>query len=102
LSELYNSAREAAEKKVRSLDVSCGPFDRYQVATKYDPEKLYNAVGPTEFRNLGGTSRLVAEYTIDKKVIEAAIARNEIPTAVLAVVRKAEPRYKVPPALKLP
>ena len=102
LSETYNQTLQAADKKVRGLDISCGPFDRYQVAIKYDSEKLYNAIGRTEFMKIGGVVKTVAEYVIDKKSIEAAIARNQLPQEVVDVVRKVEPRYKKPDAVVLP
>lgn len=102
VAEQYNTARQAAEQKVRGLDVSCGPFVQFQRAIKYDAEKLYNSVGRTEFLKMGGTIKTVASYDIEKKTIEAVIARNELPPEVVAVVKKEEPRYKTPDELVIP
>lgn len=102
LAEDYNTKLQAAEKVVRGKMVTCGPFDQYQTSVSYDPEKLFNALGRTGFLKIGGTVRTVSEYVIDKKSVEAAIAKQAIPEEVLETVAKVKRNYHVPDPVVLP
>lgn len=96
LSQEYNAALEAADKKVRALGVSCGPFDCYQTATSYDADKLYEELGKDEFLRVGGVIKTVTKYDVDKAKLEAHITSNSVPTEVVDVVKTVSPRYKKP------
>lgn len=96
LAKEYNSALEAADKKVRALGVSCGPFDCYQTATTYDPDKLYEELGKDEFLRVGGVIKTITQYDVDKAKLEAHITSNSVPAEVVDVVKKVSPRYKKP------
>lgn len=96
LVEAYNTTLEAAEKAVRSKQVSCGPFDLYQWQTKYHPDKLYEEVGHETFLAVGGKVELIPTYSVDKTRLDAAIAADKLPQAVVDIVRVKSPRYKKP------
>lgn len=96
LVEDHNTKLEQAEKIVRAQEVTCGPFDLYQWQTKYDAEKFYDAVGREDFLKLGGHIETVPQYSIDKKMFEAAVAQKKIPQSVINAVVEVSPRYKCP------
>jgi hypothetical protein len=73
LSERYNTALEQAEKVCRSREVGCGPIDLYQFSVKYNASALFNAVGRDQFLVLGGETKTVTEYSLDKGRFEAAV-----------------------------
>lgn len=98
----YNITREAAEKAVRTLNVSCGDFDYYQTQMKVDGGALHDALGRAHFLKVGGTIKMEAKYTMDKKKLDLAVAQGLIPSSVATAVSKEEPRYHVPDALVLP
>lgn len=95
----HNNKLEAAEKVVRAQGVSCGPFDLYQYQTKFDAEKLYDAVQREEFLRLGGKIETVPVYSVDKNIFEAKLAQGAVPKNVVDVVVKTSPRYKTPDKL---
>lgn len=101
LVEVYNSTLQSAEKAVRALGVTCGPFVRYQESTKYDPEKLYDAVGHDGFLNVGGKTKTVTVYEVDKSRLEAFISSGALPKEVVEAVRTISPRYKAPDPIKI-
>jgi len=96
LAEEYNASLEAADKACRSAKISCGPFVLYQTSTKYNVEKLYEELGRERFLEVGGSTKTVTVYEVDKARLEAHIAANSIPKAVLNEVREISPRYKKP------
>lgn len=99
LSELkdeYNSRLEAADKAVRARKISCGPFVKYQEQTKYDAEKLYDALGREKFLEVGGKTSTVTTYEVDRARLEAHIASGTIDKEVVEDVREVSPRYKKP------
>ena len=96
LAEQYNTALEAAEKRVRAERVSCGPFDLYQWQTKYDAEKLYEALGHHEFLKVGGVIKTVTQYDVDKARVEAHITSGVIKPEVAEVIKEMSPRFKKP------
>lgn len=102
LVDRYNTALENADKVVRARQVSSGPFDLYSVATKYDAEALYNAVGRDKFLEVGGKLETKTEYTLDKGRLEAAAAQRKIGPDVIEQVRKETPNYHKPPKLVVP
>jgi hypothetical protein len=96
LAENVNRAREGADKIVRSKEVSCGPWDIYQTQTTYDANVLYEALGREAFIRVGGKVQMQAVYEVDKAKIEAAVARGDIPSELVPVIKKVSPRYKAP------
>lgn len=100
--EHTNDARDRADKEVRAKGVSCGPWDLYQTATKYDAKALYEALGRDEFLRAGGKLSTITEYAVDKGKVDAAISRGVIPPDVASDVKKTSPRFKTPKDIGLP
>jgi hypothetical protein len=100
--ERHNDAREAADKAVRSRQVSCGPFTILQWETRYNADELYQAVGPEKFLSLGGIISQTVKYECDKKRVDFAIEAKLIPPEVAEKVRKRSPKYRVLPKAELP
>lgn len=96
LQQEYNAALEAADKAVRAKKISCGPFDCYQMQTKYNAERLFEELGRDEFLKVGGTIKTVTQYDVDKNKLEAHITSGVIPDEVVGAVRDVSPRYKKP------
>lgn len=101
LIDRYNAALELAANKVRTLEVSCGPFDNYAVSVKYDPEKMQDELGEELFLACGGSSGLVRQYKADPNIVEAAIASGKIPAACVGEFRKISRNYHVPPKITI-
>lgn len=101
LKDDYNTALEAAEKAVRSKQVSCGPFALMSITTKYDADKLYEEVGRDDFLKFGGIEKTITVLSVDKSRLEAFIAANAIPAKVVEDVRETSPRYKKPEKIVL-
>jgi hypothetical protein len=102
LSEKRNTLLEAADKAVRSRNVSCGPFNQFQTATFYHAEKFLDAVGREEFLKMGGIIDNVPQYSLDKGKFDALVAQNKIPQNVAAAVKEIQPRYKKPAKIVIP
>ncbi len=94
-----NDKLEAADKIVRAMKVSCGPFDLYQTQTKLNAQNFFDAVGREEFLKLGGSISTTTNYEVDKKQFEAFVAQKKIPPSVVESVVETSPRYKVPPKI---
>jgi hypothetical protein len=99
LVDIYNSRLEAADKVVRSREVSCGSWELYQKQTTYDADALYDALGMEKFMAVGGTLNTVTKRDIDKTKFKAAIARNDVPPEVVESISKISPRYHAPKKL---
>jgi len=102
LVEHVNDSMQRADKAVRSKSVSCGPWDKYQLQTKYDAKALYEALGRDDFLRAGGKLNTITEYGVDKAKVDAAITRGDIPQEVAQDVKKISPRYKTPKEVGLP
>jgi hypothetical protein len=102
LCEQYNTTREAADQKVRQLNVECGPFEQLTPQVKIHAEQLFNSIGRAEFIKAGGVVGTKSTYDMDKKTFEAALARGAIPPELEAVVKETIPKYKVIPKAVLP
>ncbi len=104
LTEEYNQKAEAAEKVVRARNISCGDFHCFQENTKHNVEKLVDAIGVEAFEKLGGTVTQVrtTKYSIDKKQIEAGIARKDIDEKTVEAVKTTEAKYHMPSKIILP
>lgn len=97
----YNSTLQAADKAVRARGVSCGPFVKYQEQTKYDAEKLYDALGREKFLEVGGKTSTITTYDVDRARLEAHIAAGAIDADVLGEVRTVSPRYRKPDPIEI-
>ena len=102
LSEEYNAKLHAASTVVRGKSVSCGPFDKFQTATKYDADELYSLLGRKKFLELGGKEELVKKYSLDKVRVEMYIKSGDIDEDVAKVVKKVSPRYRSIDEMKVP
>lgn len=100
--EEYNNKLNAANKAVRSKEVSSGDFELYQYATKYSAEELYNAVGEDAFLQMGGQINTITKMELDKSLFEAAVAGGQVPEEVEKKVRTKHPRYKQPKEIIIP
>jgi len=97
----HNQKLEAADKMVRQLGVSCGPFDLYQYGTSYDPKALYDAVGHDRFLQVGGSNHTEKVYKVDKAKVEVAIQQNQIPNEAVESFKTVAPRYHKPDKVSL-
>jgi len=102
LTEQYNQTREAADKAVRALGVSCGDFDLYQKVDKVDGDKLLNALGRDLFIEIGGSIKGKSEAKIGHKQLQTAVARGVVDQELYNDVVKEEPRYHTPPECIVP
>jgi hypothetical protein len=101
LTEDYNQKLEAAEKVVRAKKVSCGPFEFYQEKTTYDPKTLFDSVGRDRFLQVGGITKTVTEYSLDKERVKQAIAKKDIPKEVVEAFVKVTAVYHKPDKITL-
>lgn len=96
LIEERNQKRQAADKLVRALDVSCGPWDRYSERVKWDPDALYQGLGKDGFLAIGGSISTETVYKIDKDRVEQAYKAGSIPANVVTAARAVSPSYHAP------
>lgn len=98
LVEKRNALLETAEKVVRAMKVSCGPFELYQYRTEINATRLFEELGKDAFIAAGGVIGAVTTYSIEPPVFDASVARNLIPEEVAtdAEVVKTSPSYHVP------
>lgn len=96
LLEEREQKRQAADKLVRALDVSYGPWDRYQERTSYNVDALVQLIGKKKFMEIGGTESTAIEYSIDGQKIELAIASKVIPAEIVPDVKTVSPSYHAP------
>jgi hypothetical protein len=97
--ERYNAALELAEKAVRSLEVSCGPFDCYSSVPVYSGERMYEELGERLFLACGGTTVKSTDYKVDKAKVEAAIASGKVPADCVGEFKSIRLSYHKPPSL---
>ena len=94
LVEEYNTSLEAADQAVRATGETHGPFIRDKVITKYNGEKLYDALGHKAFTAHGGIIETVSKYTVDKTVFDAQATAGIIPKDLVDEVRTRTAQYK--------
>ncbi len=103
LCEAYNAARDAADKIVRAKQISCGPFQlASRPSTSYDAERLYEEMGEAFFFAHGGSVEQKPIYTVNKPLLEAAIAAGMLPDEVVSVIKKVRVAYHTPQKAELP
>lgn len=79
LVDRYNALLEKADNTVRSLGVSCGPFENFSVSHAYDAAKMYDELGEETFLEVGGKVGQRAYYEVDPASVTAAIASGKVP-----------------------
>ena len=108
LIEEYNTALEAAGGELYNLSVesgqgcSIGPFQFKHFVQKFDAQALFQRVDAETYEKLGGRKSTKVVYEVDKKLIELAIARNEIPKDLLEAFAKTSPVYDKPKPISAP
>lgn len=96
LAEEYNQKLQAADKAVRSREVSCGPFIRIGQQVKYDWEALFTYCnGDREaFMEYGGKIQQVTKYSGDREHLGIRIEAGDFPEDDVANFRTVSPRFK--------
>ncbi len=95
----YNETMQAADKAVRSLEVTCGDWDLYSRYTKVDWQKLYSALGREGFLDAGGKLGNSVTVSGDMKTFELAAAQGQIPPEVVEGCTIIESKYHAPKKL---
>jgi len=98
LLEERNQKMEAADVAIRGVDASYGPWDRFTADIRYNPTVLYQHIGQKKFLEIGGIIGTEPTYSIEGERIELAIAKGEIPAAVVPAVKKIIPKFRAPKA----
>lgn len=102
LTNEFNTAREAADKAVRSQRVSCGDWDYYSKEVRFDGKAMYDALGQEAFMKFGGSINTVSEFTVDKDRAEASIRSGDLPASMTASFRREIDKYHSPSDIKIP
>ncbi len=98
----YNDKLSEAVKVVRAKDVSCGPFDRFQEATTYDADAMYDLLGREKFLEYGGSEETVKKRGVDKKRVDMNIDNGNIDADMAKLIRKTSGKYRSVPELVVP
>lgn len=96
LLEEKEQKRQVADKLIRALDVSFGPWDRYSERTTYNADMLCQLIGKQKFMELGGVESTAVVYSIDGQKVELAIASGAIPKEVVPEVKTVTSSYHTP------
>lgn len=102
LAEVYNQTLEDAEKEVRSLNTSVGPFAVVGTQSTVDADKLFDELGMEDFQRVGGTVSFRRVLDVDKTVFETYAKSGAVHKDVLEVCYKKKNRYNVPKKIELP
>jgi hypothetical protein len=102
LSAQRNQLLDSAEVRVKELGVTCGPFVKLSESTKINPEKLFEELGESVFKDLGGYTETVVDYKVDRTRLLAFHKSGAIPKEVADACIKLEQRYKHPDPYLLP
>lgn len=88
--------RQAAEKVVKARGIVCGPWKVHSVRTSYDAGLLCSLLGEKQFLEIGGAVEQITQRKVDKKKLEMAIAKGEVPADTVKEVKKDSLAYKGP------
>jgi small nuclear ribonucleoprotein (snRNP)-like protein len=102
LSQHRNELLSNAEKRIRGMGVTCGPFVKLSESTKIDAEKLFEEMGETNFKEVGGYTETVVDYKVDRTRVLSYLESGVIPKEVADVCITTEQRYKKPNPYLLP
>lgn len=98
----YNEALKAAETACRQRQVTCGPIEKYSVATKYDWDALYDLYGRDAFLELGGALETIQKRSGDKKRVDFAIQTGKIDPERAKLVKKETGNFHKPSPIEVP
>lgn len=98
----YNEALSAAETACRQRQVSCGPFVKYSVSSRYDADAMYDIYGREAFLELGGTLETVQKRGLDKKRVDFAITTGKIDPERAKLIKKEAGTYHKPGLISIP
>lgn len=96
LVDRFNTKLEEADAKVRSLGVSCGPFENFSVSHTFDAAKMLDELGEETYLSCGGKITQRAVYEVDSALVTAAIASGKIPQAALENFMTVKRSYHAP------
>jgi len=96
LVDRYNTKLEEADSKVRTLGVSCGPFENFSVSHTFDAAKMLDELGEKTYLECGGKITQRAVYEVDSAMVTAAIASGKIPEATLPNFMMVKRSYHAP------
>lgn len=99
--EDLNAARQAADKAVRGLGVTCGSFVFYQKHTKLNVEVAYQLHGHDKFLALGGSVTTVTNKSLDKSRYMSNVQAGVVTQEEREAVVSEEPRYHAPKDLAI-
>jgi hypothetical protein len=96
LVDRYNTKLEEADSKVRSLGVTCGPFENFSVSHTYDASKMLDELGEETYLACGGKITTRAVYEVDSAIVTAAIAGGKIPKEAIEHFMTVKRSYHAP------
>jgi hypothetical protein len=100
--EDLNTTRQAADKAVRALGVSCGSWHKYREDEKPNPDVAYQIHGHEKFLTLGGSLETVTKKKLEKTRYMSNVAAGAVtPEEAEAVVKKANV-YHSPDEMAVP
>lgn len=102
LADLRNARLEVAEKTIRGMGVSCGPFLVHTQTQDINVEQLYDELGPDNFASVGGYTETVTQYKIDRTRFIAYLKADQVPKEVAESCVKLKTSYKKPDHYVLP
>lgn len=96
LVDRYNTKLEEAASKVRTIGVTCGPFENFSVSHTYDAAKMLDELGEEKYLACGGKIIQRAAYEVDTAVVTAAIASGKIPKEAIENFMTVKRSYHAP------
>jgi len=94
--------RQAADKAVRTADVSCGPIIQKTRNLKVNGDKLLSALGREEAIKCGAVISETRAVKVDMKRYEIAKAQGLVSDEIAEDVQEVGTTYSVPKELRLP
>ncbi len=96
LVDRYNTKLEEAASKVRTIGVTCGPFENFSVSHMFDGAKMLDELGEETYLACGGKISQRAVYEVDSAVVTAAIASGKIPEEAIEHFMTIKRSYHAP------
>lgn len=100
--EEYNAALEDADKEVRALGISVGPFSVMGVQTTIDVDILYDEMGPEGFLKVGGIVQQRQVLDIDKTKFQTYVNSGAIDPEILSACYSKKNKYRTPKKIDIP
>lgn len=98
----FNSALEAAEKYVRTTGDDGGMLKITSTQLGYDPTKLLDIVGEDMFLELGGKKTEKTVYTIDRTLVDMAVATKKLAPDIAEMARTTKYVIQRPAPVQVP